>query len=90
MAINKKRSRAMKAVWKRKHADGTAKRKKPVQLPAPIVPKRMKVRVISHQDELKMDEYEVDTLGELFDILTGTYLGIVISEIVIQINSTLL
>jgi hypothetical protein len=92
MSVNLKRSRAMKAMWKRKRAEGTAKRKKvAVEIKPESKPKpRMKVRVISQQDGTKLDEYEIDTLGELFDILTNNYLGILIMEVLIQMNSTAL
>lgn len=78
-----KRSLAMKEVWARKKAA------KEVKVTNEAEPK-MKVRVISHQDEIRMDNYEINTLGELFDILTGNYLGIRIYEVQIQMNSTAL
>ena len=81
---------AMKKSWERRKAAQAAKAKTTkTTTPSPAPEKkRMKVRVISHQDGMKMDEYEIDTLGELFDILTGAYLGIVVSEVLIQSNST--
>jgi len=91
--INLNRSRAMKAMWKRKRAEGTAKRKKVEVITTPepqSKPKIMRVRVISHQDKLEIDNYEIDTLGELFDILTVNYLGIVINEVLIQMSTTAL
>lgn len=80
-----RKSEAMKESWKKRKA---AKKVTVTQDVAPV--KRMKVRVISHQDGIKLDEYEIDTIGELIDILTSNYLGIVMSEVLIQTNSTLL
>lgn len=79
-----KKSIAMKESWKRRKAA------KKVEVTRPEPSKRMKVRVISLQDGYKYDVYEIDTLGELIDILTGAYLGILIADISITMNSTLL
>jgi len=79
-----RKSEAMKKSWAKRKAA------KEVKVTTTPEPKRIKVRVISHQDGIKVDNYEIDTLGELFDILTGNYLGIVMSEVLIQTNSTLL
>jgi hypothetical protein len=91
-ALNLKRSRAMKKMWKRKRAEGTAKRKKDTTSTptTKVTIPRMKVRVISQKDGTEIENYEIDTLGELFDILTGNYLGVLIHEVLIQTNSTLL
>lgn len=74
-----KRSMAMKEVWKKKRA------KKEVVVTRPQI---MKIRVISHQDGIKIDTYALDAykFGELMDILHNNYMGIAISEISIQIE----
>jgi len=79
-----RKSEAMKKSWAKRKAA------KEVKVTITSEPKRMKVRVISLQDGYKYDVHEIDTLGELFDILTGNYLGIVIADISITANSTLL
>lgn len=85
-----KKSIAMKESWKRRKAAKAKKVDTTKIINKPVTPPQMKVRVISQKDGIEVDNYEIDTLGELFDILTGSYLGIYIYEVLIQTNSTLL
>ena len=80
----KEHSLRMKAIWARKRVEKELKNN-PLAKP---VTQKMYVRVLHHQDGLQMDNYtlEADKWGQLLDLLHNNYLGVQVTEVLIQIK----
>lgn len=74
-------ARRMKAVWAKRRA-----RQQEQTAPQPALAPRWLVRVLSTQDGLQLDTCEIDSWGQLVDLLTDGYPGIPIEEVTITKN----